>query len=136
MTWAISIKGGIIGGFVAKMSVAYLCKYSRIPRSSSALASKLLPERAPPSVISVNSTYRNVDSLCQRATRYIDREVLVSNLGVGMKLGSNRRKIVLDQVVMYKQLQAVMSVKTRQRWQRLTHYYARHNASEQHFPLV
>jgi len=97
---------------VAKMSVAYLCKYSRIPRSSSAFASELFPECAPPSVISVNSTYRIVDSLCQGATRYIDREVLISDLGVGMKLGSNRRKIVLDQVVMYKQLQAVMSVKS------------------------
>ena len=92
------------------MSVAYLCKYSRITRSSSAFASELFPERAPPSAISVNSTCRNEDSLCQGATRYIDREVLISNLGVGMKLGSNRRKVVLDQVVMYKQLQPVVLV--------------------------
>jgi hypothetical protein len=94
------------------MSVAYLCKYSRITRSSSAFASELFPERAPPSVISEWSGGKGQDSLCQRASRYIDREVLISNLGVGMKLGSNRRKVILDKVVMYKQLQTMMSARS------------------------
>lgn len=54
-----------------------------------------------------------------------------------MELGSDRSVVVLDQVVMYKQLQSVrVSCAMPRRKGRLTHYCAPRNVSERHWPLL